>query len=779
MSSADSIEHILPLRWVGPAVLAFAAAGLAFEITLARVFSLIFQYHYVFLIISVAILGLGAGAGAGYLAQRLGLLVRVRVLMFSAFLTALAFPFVALLLANGPHALAAMIPFILLGWINALIYTQYGARSNFLYAVDLLGAALGLATMPILLAMFGPFGVIIAMGAVAGLGALSLAAATWPARGWIVMAIGLIIGFSVLTMVNQTIGFATYQPYVLVDAPRDKTMVHVLQNAPQQTEILATRWSAFAQIDVVDIDDPNMRYVFTDAGAGSYMVRYNPDAMDASSSGLAWIRGEPAYLPFATGPVSKTLVIGAGAGYDVLMATLAGAEAVTAVEINPAIVEITRAMSDFNGNILDLPHVNTIVTDGRNFVERSGAAFDLIYLNTVYSQAARPGVAALSESYAFTTEAFRAYWYRLTARGRIAFVVHNGVEGVRLLITALQALQEEGLSIPEALTHTALLIKPNQVDPTVSPNVLLVARVPWSEEDVQTLAKVAADRGMQSLFLPHIHQETMANLISGKSSLETYLNAPANREYNLFPTTDDRPFFYYLSPVLPQALENLLKLSFILTLGYFTIASLLQPRSPIHEWTRLDLNFYFALLGIGFMLVEVSLVQRFALLLGDPVLALGVVLGTLFTGGGLGSLFSARYSAAGLTRVVVLSALGVSVWGLGFAIFYPAFVSIVLPLDLFLRGAASALVLLPLGFAIGIPFPNGLRLAKQVDSGGVALFWGMNALASTFGTVLATVLALLAGFEVALWAGVGVYLSAAGLVYLTWQHVLYPHTGEI
>src|SRR5688572_8843540 len=108
------------------------------------------------------------------------------------------------------------------------------------------------------------------------------------------------------------------------------------------------------------------------------------------------------------------------------MARLAGAERITAVEINPALVELTRDMADFNGGILDLPNVETVVADGRNYVERSSQKYDLIYGNVVYSQAAAPGHSALSESYIFTREALRTYWQHLTDTGSIAFATHQG-----------------------------------------------------------------------------------------------------------------------------------------------------------------------------------------------------------------------------------------------------------------------------------------------------------------------------------------------------------------
>ena len=154
-------------------------------------------------------------------------------------------------------------------------------------------------------------------------------------------------------------------------------------------------------------------------------------------------------------------------------ARLAGAENITAVEINPAIVDVTHRYADYNGDILNLPDVDTVITDGRNFVDRTDETFDLIYLNLVYSQAARPGSSALAENYTFTTEAFSAYLDRLSENGRIGFVTHSGIHGVRLMMTALDAMQADGMSVSDGLQRMVLVKSPNPLDPIVTPSVLI------------------------------------------------------------------------------------------------------------------------------------------------------------------------------------------------------------------------------------------------------------------------------------------------------------------
>jgi CheY-like chemotaxis protein len=257
---------------------------------------------------------------------------------------------------------------------------------------------------------------------------------------------------------------------------------------------------------------------------------------------------------FTLGLVDDTLIIGAGAGYDVFMAKYAGAKNITAVEINPTIVEVTRKYKEYNGNILDSEGVTTVVTDGRNFVERTDKTFDLIFLNNVYSQAAAPTNASLAENYTFTLEAFRAYWHKLTDNGRLAIIGHNGIEGVRLLMTALAMLEGEGLELTDALQHTSLVMSDPKRDPNVAPSVFVLSKTAWTPEASLAYAANVQTRGLLPLFIPQANETALGVLLSGSMTLDEYIKT--NADYNLFPSTDSRPFFYNLSPGLPRSCKH-------------------------------------------------------------------------------------------------------------------------------------------------------------------------------------------------------------------------------
>jgi len=264
---------------------------------------------------------------------------------------------------------------------------------------------------------------------------------------------------------------------------------------------------------------------------------------------------------------------------------------------------------------------------------------------------------------------------------------------------------------------------------------------------------------MSILYIPHISEELLGGLATGELTLAQYI--AGNEEFNYFPTTDDRPFFYHLDPGLPPALNTLLRAVTVLSLLYGGLAVVTWDarQGPLDR--RAAWLVYFGLLGAGFMLVEIPLIQRFNLLLGAPALALSAVIGGMLFGASMGSLFSGRFAPVRLPRLVTAAALATGVGVLAGTALYPALIDLALPLPLGARAALTVALLLPLGFVMGIAFPSGMRLAGVTDPAGIPAHWGANAVASTLGSTLATVLAMSYGFSTALLLGAALYLVVA------------------
>ena len=725
-----------------------SGVSLAFEVLLTRLFSLLFEYHYVFVATSVAIAGLGIGAAIGAL-QKANTQPQ-RVLLWLA----LAFSLDSLLLAHLPwagvliHAILALPPFILVGLFVSSLFARQSEKSALLYAADLTGAAVGAVAVLPLIGAVGAFAAIQWLALIIALPALLLAAAAHDRRS--ILSGGVVLLLAAGLLVAQAgWNFLTIQPASIENAPPDKTMMRILQDTSQQAHVEDTVWGPFARLDVVDTRDPKQKLVFTDGGAGSYMLQF-----DGNLDHVADLRNSVEYLPFTAGPSDDTLILGAGAGKDVVLALLAKSKQITAVEINPDMVDLTRRYATYNGNIFDRPGVTTVVSDGRSFVERSNRQYDLIYMNVVYSQAAGQDGSALAESYIFTEEAMRAYWQHLKPGGRIGIVTHNAFEGSRALLTAIAALQDEGLEMRSALDRVTLTMYASN-DPTTNTSVLLITRKPVDAQMVSTVGNKAEALGMQPVYFPGYFEFALRDLVQGKAGIYDFAR---NGDYNLVPTSDDQPYFYNLNWGLPGPLQGLLISTVIAVLLYYILSSLMSSQSG--RLTIMSLSFYFVLLGIAFMLVMIPLVQRFFLLLGNPTLALVVTLEGLLLGAGIGSFISSR-RATQLHRLVGISVIGLIVLLLAHIFFYQWALGQLLQTDLPVRIAGCLAMVFPVGLLIGIPFPTGMRIAGSVAPSSVPLLWGLNAIAAVLGAVLATTISIDFGFRMDLIVAVLLYALAA------------------
>ena len=753
---ANPGAELLSLKAARLGLFCLSAASLAFEVTLTHLFSVVFQYHFAFLAVSLSILGLGFGAAIGY---RLPVIRRAQLTAWiaqTAAVFALSMPLIVILFSVAGfmpgfilQSLLGALPFVVVGLLTSRLYTVFNQDANQLYAYDLGGAAFGLLTVLGLLNAMSAASVGFALGLLASISAWTFGWRDKPNRFIFAVASGL----SLLGLIFNLVFHLVDLPHASADSiPPDKTMFQIL--AAPGGRIVDSAWSDFARVDLVAGSNPDEMYAFTNAGAGSYMLRFDGDLNKVAS-----LTRQVEYLPFVNFTPQKTLILGAGAGKDVLQALLSGSKQITAVEINPAMVDITRKYANFNGSIFDSPGVQTVVADGRDYVARSADAYDMIYLNLVYAQAPMPGSSALSESYIFTTEAFQTYWKHLSPHGRLAIIAHQGLEGTRGLLSALKALNLDGLSAGTALKHAALLMY-SASDPNQSTSVLILQKSPLTDPEVATLIQAGQAAGMQPLFLPGAYETLFRGLTTDEIALDQFM---VQEDYNLFPTTDDSPFFFNLNPGLPQPLQALLMLAGSVLLIYLLLMSGARNRPSIGQL------FFFGGLGLGYILIEVPLIQRTLLLVGNPTLAMVVVLAALLLSGGLGSLFSVRWGVETLWKQVAFSALIVTVLSTLLGYGQPYLAIGLSKMSFTLRILFSVLLLTPLGFVMGIPFANGLRLIGKKNDEALPYLWGWNAVTSVAGSALAASLAIWFGFSAGMLAGAACYLIVALVAFIQFK----------
>lgn len=733
------------------AVALISAVGLAYEVLLTNLYAVTMQYHYVFLALSVAMFGAGVGALAVQRLRPRGEALDWALPAGLAALLTVTLPALLWLAEVGWTVvliLVSALPFVLVGGFLALVLQRFADRAPLLYGADLLGAALGAALSPLALNGLGGPGAGMLVAAVAGLAALQ----TGVRRLWSWAAAVLTVAALGLQLSTGWVGAALNMAQVR-NAPPDKTMVHVLKQPGAR--IRSTTWDAFARVDVVETDDPTRRMLFLDGGAGSYMYRW-----DGNPESVASLRETTEFLPFALGPADRTLVIGPGGGRDVLLALLAGAREVDAVELAPGVVRAVEAEAAYNGGLTRYPGVTWTVADGRNFLRSSGKQYDLIVLDLVYTQVAGARSYALSENYIFTQEAFQDYYDHLAPGGRVAVIAHQALEGSRAFLTGLAAWQQAGGStVREAGAQGALLMA-DTADPMTRTTVAVWQKGALSNEQKQLMGVASQLLSLRPLFVPGLYEEPFQPLLSGRQSLAEFT---AEGDYNLAPATDNQPFFFNLEWGVPPALTDVALLVVVLALLFALWAAWPQRKegapAPPRGGGTARLYLYAGVVGLSYMLIQLPLIQRFLLALGNPVTSTATVLVALLVGGGLAGMLAQR-SEPLRTRwapgaVALLSAA--YIW------LIPALTPTFLRLGLSGRVGLVAALCLPLGFVLGLPFPRALARAHQ-QGARLPVVYAVNSVASILGSVLAMILAVSAGFTVTALVAVAGYALAAGLL---------------
>lgn len=459
---------------------------------------------------------------------------------------------------------------------------------------------------------------------------------------------------------------------------------------------------------------------------------------DGNLNKVSHLKSEIGYLPFALSKNSNTLIIGSGGGLDLVLARLAGIEDITAVEINEGSIQAVREFADFNGNIYDLPGTRVFNQDGRTFVTQDTSSYDVIYLSMVMTQAAETIGYALSENYIYTLEAFSKYLNLLNPGGKPGLVLHVESELKKAIATSIKALENQGLTREEAVNSIAYLNNSNGMNSHVriSYPVLIVKNEPFSKSEAEQLKLLADESGKDILHLPYIQPD------------ETLVS----QDLHSWVVTDNSPFFYNGGvnsiPVI---------ILFILVTIYFIGRKSLRPyQEVLKEPTVKPFYNYFILLGVGFMLIEIPLIQLFILYLGNPTLTFTLVIAAILTSGGLGSLLGTYLKKLPVTIPAA------------FIVVYTMFLAFALPkLFLYWQGESlhvkvliTILIILPLGLALGIPFPKGLMLMadKKDCKYLIPLMWGVNGWTSVIGSIMALLVAMVLGVNWALGMGALIYL---------------------
>ena len=736
-------------------------SGLILEVGLTRIYSASIWYHFAFVAISVALLGWGLGGFTVHLWKQVKP-VSMNAASLVTLLYAAAIPLCLWLLVRYPfemdrlplYFLAPLLPFFLAGMALSIIFDLHRKESSSLYFYDLVGAALGAVLVTLLLHIFGGEAALL-VGAIAPAVAallISLSPATGNAkasaptsriiRGVAVIAVLLTAGAAF-----SAVKFGAFR----VKPGTTKAMRNQMDASPG-SKIVQTGWNAYSRIDCVEgLPDSFARlYIDSDAWTG---IR----GWDGKLESVQDMKGSYRALPFRLTPNAETMIIGPGGGPDVVAALASGSRKVTAVEMNPLMLKFVRSYGARAGNLYDRPDVETVLSEGRNFISRTDRSFDIILLGFVDSWASvASGGLSLSENYLYTTEAMRAYYDHLSDNG-IVVVLRWEMDIPRLVSNAVATL---GAS--EAAKRIVVLME-KQAAPNDYPQMLFMLRKrPFTDAELKEISQNWTQAN--PVIMPGgTAPPLIADVLAGRKTLEQY-DAASPRYVSA--VWDDSPFYFAIDRPfrMPGTIaERLLKWLLAPSVGLLVLFALLgmpKRKATKDEDGKRSVGayagslLYFAALGFGFIAVELALLQNLTLLVGHPIYSLSVLLFTLLAFGGLGSALSVRFP-------MWLACVAVAVIGALEALALPRLVPALLWLPLWGRIAVAIALIAPLGLAMGMPFPAGLRRTGDGSLAAPPFYWGLNGIMSVIGSVTTVFVALIAGFQAAMLMGSACYLLAA------------------
>ena len=752
-------------------------ATLVMELSLTRVFSVVFYYHFAFLAISIALFGLGAGGVFSYVVSgwrggtfgKLGLLASANsivVVLSLIFLLSRRGEFSNWTLAAVYFASA--LPFFLAGTIISLVINETIDRIDRVYFMDLAGAAGGCLLLLPMLGGFGGPNTVITVGVL-----FAASAAMWfnvaGETRWRATAVALALGMVGLFVINLK--------WPLID-------VRFAKGQAIGKEIF-TKWNGLSRIGLVEDQGAGGHLIIIDADASTGVPRFDFEHLSGDDRKNLLFQGQG--LPYSIRPGAKTLIIGPGGGWDVSAALASGSKDVTGVEINPIIANtiMRERFPQFSRNLYRRPEVHIRIEDGRSFVRRSTEKYQVLQATLVDTWASTAaGAFALSENNLYTTDAFYDYLSHLTDDGMMAFTrwgFDPPRESLRLLTVAHEALGRLGGS---DLAKHVIIVRQGSTQGWGSKDTVLIARQPFSAADLETAREVIRIGGMESIYLPGD---------ASRNEFGRYLLA-ANKDdflrhyrYDLSPVGDDRPFFFYtvqprdLWAFLTQGgqdsadykinravplLFGLMIISVLATIVMLALPPLVLGTKLPNDSAARQFLLYFLCIGAGYILIQVALIQKFVLFLGHPTYALTVIIFSMLISSGVGSSFSRRLTFTNPVRLrQALCLVFVLVAVLRFTA--PALTTALVGLPWTLKVLITIALIAPVGFVMGLPFPTALNTLEVRFPTAVRWAWSLNAASSVLGSASAIFLAIYIGLGNTLLVGGVFYLLAALIHYRT------------
>lgn len=802
------------MRLLYSATLLVSAAAIAYEILLVRLLSIIQWHHFAWMIISLALLGYGASGTAialsrRWLEPRFEYAFAVSALLFSLTLVACfelgqQLPFNALEMVWSPRQflylslmyLVFMVPFFFAASCIGLVFTCRSSQAGSIYFFDLVGAGLGALLLLAGLYLLWPQQLLVLL-AVLALTASVLASRTpgsgggsaiWALRfmqlSWLLVLLTVAFTDRLELRISQFKGLSQALQVtgsrVLAESSSPLGLLTVVESPVVPFRHVPGLSFAASNLP------PDQLAVFIDGDSISVITKF-----DGELEELAYLDDVTAALPFHLLKDPSVLVLGAGTGPDVLLALRHQARHIEAVELNPQVISLLRGdFADYSGKIYEHDRVVLHQAEARGFVARSNKRFDLVQIGLLDSfTVSGSGVQALNENHLYTVEAVRRYLDLLEPGGLLAITRWLKVpprDSLKLAATLVEALKHKGVTDPG--NRIALIRSWNTV-------TMLAKNGDFSAKESALIRQFSNSRFFDTAYYPSMpaeeanrfNQLEQAWLFEGVNKL---LGAGAGQfmdryKFYIEPASDDRPYFfhYFKWRVLPEVIElrkrggaSLIEWGYLVLAGTLVqalvlgVVLILLPLLGVkRRWsveTGRLLGSYFFLLGLAFLFVEMAFIQKFMLFLSHPVYSVAVVLAGFLVFAGIGSVcargLANRIAQMGYSPVRVVVA-AIILLTLCWIVLLPWLFQQLLGLSDGPRIVAALVLIAPLAFFMGMPFPLGIRWAASEAPGFIPWAWGINGFASVISAALATLLALEFGFTAVLSLALLLYAVASVL----------------
>ncbi|MDH5357593.1 MAG: SAM-dependent methyltransferase [Gammaproteobacteria bacterium] len=788
-----------------------SASALAYEVLLMRLFSIIQWHHFAYMIISLALLGYGvSGVFLALNRQRLtrhfptvilAHLLCLSISMPACFLLAQQIPFnpaeilwdpVQLLYLCSVYLILTM-PFFFAANVIGLSFYQYQQQVSSLYASDLLGAGAGSVGIIVLLFMMFPEKVLMVLLFVVLMSALLLSTRTFAQhinrKKWNSAIIVVAIGAMALLPDLGTLIISPYKSqnqFLTIPATR----IIEQQSSPLglisvvETKQMPLRHAPGMSINA-DVEPPEQLAVFTDGDNMSAITSF-----DGNLEPIRYLDQTTSALPYHLSSLSDVLILGAGTGSDILQARFHKVKHIDAVEQNPQIINLIKdRYADLAGDIYSSPEVTIHTAEARGFVMSSDKSYDLISISLMDAfGASAAGLYSMAENYLYTEQAIQNYLQNLSPDGYLTltrWIKLPPRDMPKLLVMVSNVLEENYATDP---AQQIMVIRSWQTSTLIVKNGSITAI------EIAKLKQFCRERNFDLVFYPGINEQeaNQFNILQQPYLYQAAVELLGDQyeafidsyKFNIQPATDDQPYFsqFFKWQTLPEIISLIDSGGlFLLESGYLLliaalfqaiVASVLLIALPLWLWKhKLGIQsgsqqhkrvlVYFFCLGLAFLFIEIAFIQKFILILHHPLYAITLVLSAFLVTAGAGSYFSRTLSDSDSKLTIVVPVMMIAVLTITYMLNFDLIAAFLLQQADLTKYMLSILLIAPLGFCMGIPFPLALARLSQTQAELIPWAWGINGCASVISAILATLIAMQFGFSVLIMLAVMLYGAAA------------------